>query len=68
MAFRRPDSPFLAAAFRLEGLAAEAEYACEDRDSGRRWRQTGGELMRSGLQLEMPEAPGSRLVFYDRVG
>jgi alpha-galactosidase len=66
LAFRRKDAPFVSADFRLEALDPDAEYALEDADTGRTWRQTGRELCESGVRLTMEIAPASLLVFYQQ--
>lgn len=67
MALRRPRSPFGSVTPKLHGLEAEAAYELRDADTGTSWQSTGQELMRSGLNLSIDVAPGSRLVLYRRM-
>ena len=66
MAFRRESSPFVVAQFKLAALDRANQYELEDADTGRRWTQSGEDLLSSGLRIEMQSAPCSRLVFYRR--
>jgi alpha-galactosidase len=66
LAFRRKDSPFESARFRLQALDPAAEYEVEDADDGTRRRVAGRELLEQGVRLVMDSAPASRLVFYRR--
>jgi alpha-galactosidase len=67
IAFRREQSPFVSADFRLQALEVGANFELVDADSGRTWRQAGKDLLEHGLRLTMEKAPESRLVFYRRV-
>ncbi|HUU21221.1 MAG TPA: alpha-galactosidase [Phycisphaerae bacterium] len=67
LAFRRPQSPYVSADFRLGGLDPEGSYELEDADSGQTWRQNGRELTERGLRPTMETAPASRLFFYRAV-
>ena len=65
LAFRRKDSPFISADFRLQALAPDTAYELEDADTGgRTWRQTGKELATTGVRVTLEQAPGSQLIFY----
>ena len=64
LAFRRKDSPFVSADFRLQGLDPAAKYELQDADTGRKWKQTGKELREAGLRVIMEKTPQGRLVFY----
>ena len=61
LAFRRQDSPFVSADFRLQALDPTAEYEIEDADTGEISRLNGGVL-----RVTMETAPGCRLLFYRR--
>ena len=67
VAFRRPGCRYSAAEFPLHGLDPAAEIELEDADTGRRWRQTGAELMEQGLGMSIEEVPGSSLIFYEAI-
>ena len=67
LAFRRPQSPFLSASFRLGGIDASASYRVEDADAGTTTVLGGRELTGSGLRVAMDKRPDSRLFFYTRV-
>jgi alpha-galactosidase len=65
-AFRRQNSPFNAARFKLRGLDAAARYAVRDLDSGAVSEYTGRELLEKGLPVSITAAPGSLLLVYER--
>jgi alpha-galactosidase len=67
-AFRRPDSPFEAARFRLRGLEPEATYSVTDLDEGAARNVTGRELMDKGLPVTVRNRPGAALVTYRKTG
>jgi len=64
LAFRRKDSPFVSADFRLQGLDPAAEYELKDSETGKTWKQTGQELRERGLRVTLEKTPESGLVFY----
>lgn len=66
LAFRRAESPYTAATFRLHGLDDGASYAIEDADSGATARRTGRELREHGVAMQMDAPKQSRLLFYQR--
>jgi len=66
LAFRRKDSPFVSADFRLHALDPDATYELTDADTCRKRRVKGKELVEKGLPVVMKTAPASRLVFYRR--
>jgi alpha-galactosidase len=66
-AMRRPESPFTKAVFRLRGLVSGAMYRVwnvETPDAGAGYR--GGELMETGLGVDIPNAPGVAVFAYRR--
>jgi alpha-galactosidase len=67
LAFRRKNSPFVSADFRLHALEPDAAYEVTDTDTRRKRRVTGRELATKGLSVVMKTAPASRLVFYRRI-
>ncbi len=62
--FRRPASPYAAAAITLAGLEPEREYEWHDSDSGSSGSATGAMLSTAGLEIAMPEKGGCKLLFY----
>ena len=64
LAFRRKNSPFVTAEFRLQALDPDATYELTDADTRRKRRVTGRELTEKGLPVIMESAPASRLLFY----
>lgn len=66
-AFRREDCPYTQGAFALSGLAPEAEYVLEDRDTGETWTVPGRSLAGEGLSVSIGGARQSQLVFYRRI-
>jgi len=67
-AFRRGDSDYLSANFRLFGLNPSANYEVMDFDSGTKSVETGADLMNIGLCVEMPEPRSSRLLLFNALG
>ncbi len=65
-AFRRPDSPYESARFRLCGLGAAAQYAVTDPDQERTFQMTGRELMETGLLVTLKNRPAAGLLTYRR--
>ncbi len=67
--FRHSKSPFVRASFPLAALDAKATYLVTDMDRPRRRIEaTGKDLMESGLEVEMNEAPSSALFVYEKRG
>jgi alpha-galactosidase len=66
--FRRPDSPYEQARFRLGGLDREARYRLRDLNRSE-WdvEVVGAELMDAGLTIIIEERPESRVILYDRL-
>ena len=62
--FRRKNSPFVSADFRLHALDPDATYELTDADTRRKRQVSGCELTEKGLNVAMKTAPASRLVFY----
>jgi len=68
-AFRRHDSPYESARFRLRGLEASARYLVADvnaADAQREW--AGRELLDHGLPLAIAERPGAAVFTYTKTG
>ncbi len=66
-AFRRKDSPFESARFKLQGLDPEATYLVTDMDSPEKADSIKGkELLENGLHVAMKNAPQAALVIYRR--
>ena len=65
-AFRRAESPYETARFKLHGLDAAARYEVENLDGGRQ-TGTGRELMGNGLAITEATAPGAIVLFYKRL-
>jgi alpha-galactosidase len=65
--FRRPDSPFESARFKLRGLDPAARYKVADMDSKRVSEFTGRELLDTGLPVSIPVAPSAVILTYSRV-
>jgi alpha-galactosidase len=66
-AFRRAESAFETARFRLRGLKAGAWYAMKDLDSGKESRHSGKELIEPGLEVSIRNLPGTAILAYHRV-
>jgi alpha-galactosidase len=63
LAFRRPESPYIKARLKLNGLKRETRYELNFEDTGVKQTFTGEELS-SGLDVTIKDAPGSLLVTY----
>jgi alpha-galactosidase len=64
--FRRPASPYQSARFRLHDLDTQATYLITDADrlSDKPEQFTGQQLMDSGLELNLPNAPSAAIITY----
>ena len=65
-AFRRGDSPFESARFKLKCLDAGAMYEVTDMDSERSTRMSGIELMSDGLPITLAKQPSAGIVKYEK--
>ena len=65
-AFRRDKSSEAARPLRLRGLDPAAKYEVADVDAWAPRILSGADLMRQGLQIEIPEKPGSTIIFYKK--
>lgn len=65
-AFRREESPYESARFRLRGLDPEASYVLRDLDSAGTTRASGRELIERGLLVVARERPAAAIVLYER--
>jgi alpha-galactosidase len=65
-AFRRGDSPYEAARFRLHALDAQAQYTVTDLDADKSQQVSGRELLKKGLPIAIPDGPGSAVVLYQK--
>jgi alpha-galactosidase len=65
-AFRRPESPFEAARFKLRGLDPSSRYEIVNLDVSGTKQMTGQELMEQGLGVEIKDQPGSAVLKYAR--
>lgn len=66
-AFRRAQSVYRAAEFRLRGLDPAATYEVTDLDSNRTQRAPGRDLLERGLAVELPDRPAAALLTYRRI-
>jgi alpha-galactosidase len=67
LALRRPESPFSLMMPRLRGLKPDSQYELRDLDSGGVIQRAGRDLCETGLQLEISQRPGSRLITYKKI-
>jgi alpha-galactosidase len=67
-AFRRGESVYETARFRLRGLEPDARYAVTDLDAGAPVEMTGRELMEGGLPVTIKGRPGAVVIAYKRAG
>ncbi len=66
-AFRRADSFYEAARFKLNGLDPEADYQVTNLDAGDGLVMAGRELTEVGLLVVLKNQPGSGVITYKRV-
>jgi len=66
-AFRRPESPYQSARFKLRGLEADARYQIADVDCEGTTEVSGRELMEMGLLVRMTDQPDSAIIIYKRM-
>jgi alpha-galactosidase len=65
-AFRRAESPYESARFRLLGLDPDATYAVGDVDDAGAAEMTGRELLDAGLLVHVKSRPGAVVVTYKK--
>ena len=63
-AFRRADSPFEAARFRLNALDLEKNYKVWNTAGGQPVEQSGKDLMERGALVKMEDRPGAVVIRY----
>lgn len=66
-AFRRAESVYESARFRLSGLDASATYEVRDIDASDAKQMSGRELMEKGLPVAIADRPGAVVATYRRV-
>ena len=66
-AFRRDESPYETARFRLRGLEPEATYRLNDFNQDQPVEARGKDLMDSGLLVTLPQRRSSCIIRYQRV-
>ena len=67
LAFRRPESVYESARFKLQGLDAEAKYSIKNLDAGDAVTISGKELCEKGLQVALKNQPDSAVIVYKKV-
>jgi alpha-galactosidase len=63
-AFRRENSPFFAAQFKLRDLDAAASYVVKNVDTSQEVEFSGKELMEKGLSISVRDKPGAVIFMY----
>jgi alpha-galactosidase len=63
-AFRRADSAYESARFKLSGLDAGTKYTVTDLDANQPKEMTGRDLMETGLLLTAPAQPSAMVITY----
>ena len=66
-AFRRDESPYETARFKLRGLDPEAVYRLKDFDRPQPVEARGKDLMQTGLLVSLPQRRSSCIIRYERV-
>ena len=64
-AFRRANSPYEAARYELSGLDPKGTYVLQNLDTEEESKRTGEQLMQEGLEVRIPERPGSAIIVYE---
>ncbi|MBN2507122.1 MAG: NPCBM/NEW2 domain-containing protein [Verrucomicrobia bacterium] len=67
-AFRRDQSVYETARFKLRGLDSAARYTVTNLDSGEQKTIPGRELIEDGLLVPVPDQPGDAVITYARAG
>lgn len=67
LALRRPKSPFSAMQPHLSGLDPNGKYELEDIDTGAKMQVQGKDLLETGVQLQIDNQPGSKLLVYRKI-
>ena len=62
--FRREESPFETATFKLQGLVTDIRYTVKDMDKEGSVEITGKELMERGLPVALPKSPQASIFTY----
>jgi len=63
--FRRPDSPYQSAQFRVRGLDPAAKYLVTDLDKANSPEMfTGAQLMNEGIEVKIETAPSAKIIIY----
>jgi hypothetical protein len=63
-AFRRDQSAFVSATFRLRHLGESTMYTVEDLDTRQTVQIAGKDLLEKGVPVSIPDAPGAVLLKY----
>ncbi len=63
--FRRPESFYEAARFKLRGLQANSTYVLTELNRGVSTTLSGSELMEKGLRVSISEQPGVAVYAYE---
>jgi alpha-galactosidase len=65
-AFRREDSPFFTAQFKLRGMDPSAHYVVKNLDTEQELEFTGKQLMEEGLPVSIHDRPGAVILMYKK--
>lgn len=65
-AFRRAESDYEVARYRLSGLDSKESYTLRNLDTGTELVMTGKQLMEDGVEVRMSERPDSAIIMYKR--
>lgn len=66
-AFRRAESPYESARFRLQALEPEALYSVKNVDDAKSLEMTGKALMEEGLLVKMQDRPAAAVIIYAKL-
>ena len=65
--FRREESPFETAVFKLRGLDAAAKYVITDEDTGLRHIEKGETLLTEGMRITLDKPRSAALFTYKKL-
>jgi alpha-galactosidase len=66
-AFRRPESPYVSAAFPLRALDPDAKYSVANCDAPNPMEFSGRDLVEKGLVITLHDQPGAAVFTYKRI-
>ena len=65
--FRRQNSPYQSARFRLRDLDAGSDYKLINLDTGESRQASGRELLQDGIEIHLPDRPQAAIYTYSKI-